>query len=879
MSGLIYKCRNCDKEFSPQGIKNHETKCLPTYTPRTDMPESLALGPFSSYEPPSARFEFPKMLYTMLEDCTFDEDLYKIVSWQPHGLAFKVHNREEMEKILPRWFREKYESWRCLLEQWGFLKLSRGKDRGCWYQKNFIHRSSFLNSKNMYEKIPKKKFLDGNPDYLSPREEPDLDKLSTLDNRISPKQRKRKAIASQDSIENKNAKVEKATNNSLPNKNMIDSKDKIKDKIKNTNNTSISRYATSHIKKCRYCDGQFMPQGIGKHEKSCAMRIDIESEEEEEAPPDSTKCRFCNKFFSKYGIKNHEMACMRVIDAEKKSNNDDEDKIMDPDDAHVPQDMVPCKYCGKFWSKYGLKTHEKFCNIDGSKNGQKINNMKKSGKKNNRESTLSDDSSVTSTESGCQVCGFDDDHANLLLCEGCETELHTYCLNPPLEKVPEGDWFCDSCSNRTKKAEENLGKLIHRVPSEMMERFGEICFAKSAENAHWWPALIFDPRSFLHNAEVVELARRNLGKRYLVFFFENQDAFAAIPKTWIMSWEDGIEKEFDKGRCVRHASKNRRHQFQRAMDAAKAAFEDDPAIITDSPTKSKSNGMEFDSQMHDDSEERSFLQQNEFVLCSICGKEGEEFQTSISSNNDWQCSSCQGSARGSRNRTSSSIRNISNEVSEVKELSTEEWILIKEEVLKEVEETSPSRYPELIDKELLKGVTMKSSGKWQSQPFIDGKLRYVGMFQDKRKAAFAAQLVRNKIPSSASATIDHDNANSDPVPKSSVPFPTSTALSFKHHSSKHESDFGSFIDKKPSRSKKRSAVTMTQKTQVNNEIVHSLQQSRQESPEKKRLQEKAEEKRKLQLRSPPQHLQEHERNELLLSASFCNYYVLPLSEM
>ncbi|OEU22880.1 hypothetical protein FRACYDRAFT_165607, partial [Fragilariopsis cylindrus CCMP1102] len=50
--------------------------------------------------------------------------------------------------------------------------------------------------------------------------------------------------------------------------------------------------------------------------------------------------------------------------------------------------------------------------------------------------------SVTSTESGCQVCGFDDDHANLLLCEGCETELHTYCLDPPLEKVPEGDWFC-----------------------------------------------------------------------------------------------------------------------------------------------------------------------------------------------------------------------------------------------------------------------------------------------------------------------------------------------------------------------------------------------------------------------------------------------------
>jgi len=315
------------------------------------------------------------------------------------------------------------------------------------------------------------------------------------------------------------------------------------------------------------------------------------------------------------------------------------------------------------------------------------------------------------------------------------------------------------------------------------------------------------------------------------------------------------------------------------MDAAKAAFEDDPAGTTDFPTKSKSNGMEFNSQMHDDSEERSFLQRNGFVLCSICGKEGEESQTSISSNNDWQCSSCQRSARGSRNQTSSSIQKISMGVSEVKELSTEEWTLIKEEVLKEVEEASPSRYPVLIDDELLKGVTMKTSGKWQSQPFIEGKLRYVGMFLDKRKAAFAAQLARNRFPLSVSATIDHGKANSDPVPKDSVLFPISTALSSNQHSSKHESNFGSFIDKKPSRSKYRSAAIMAKKTQVNNEIVHSLQQSRQESPEKKRLQEKVYEKRELQLRSPPPHLQEHERNELLLSASFCNYYILPLSKI
>ena len=43
---------------------------------------------------------------------------------------------------------------------------------------------------------------------------------------------------------------------------------------------------------------------------------------------------------------------------------------------------------------------------------------------------------------GCLACGVDDDHANLLLCEGCNDEYHTYCLEPPLTAVPSGDWFC-----------------------------------------------------------------------------------------------------------------------------------------------------------------------------------------------------------------------------------------------------------------------------------------------------------------------------------------------------------------------------------------------------------------------------------------------------
>jgi PHD-finger len=49
---------------------------------------------------------------------------------------------------------------------------------------------------------------------------------------------------------------------------------------------------------------------------------------------------------------------------------------------------------------------------------------------------------ILPSSTGCLVCGVDDDHANLLLCEECNGEFHTYCLTPKLDTVPEYDWFC-----------------------------------------------------------------------------------------------------------------------------------------------------------------------------------------------------------------------------------------------------------------------------------------------------------------------------------------------------------------------------------------------------------------------------------------------------
>ncbi|KAK1942651.1 Histone-lysine N-methyltransferase SETD1B-A [Phytophthora citrophthora] len=36
----------------------------------------------------------------------------------------------------------------------------------------------------------------------------------------------------------------------------------------------------------------------------------------------------------------------------------------------------------------------------------------------------------------------------VVICDGCNGEFDMATINPPLEKVPEGDWFCSSCTNK-----------------------------------------------------------------------------------------------------------------------------------------------------------------------------------------------------------------------------------------------------------------------------------------------------------------------------------------------------------------------------------------------------------------------------------------------
>ena len=83
-----------------------------------------------------------------------------------------------------------------------------------------------------------------------------------------------------------------------------------------------------------------------------------------------------------------------------------------------------------------------------------------------------------------------------------------------------------------------------------------------------------------------------------MYFFENQDAFAAIPEKWVLTWNEAVKKQYDKGKSVQNASMSRKEQFQRAMDLANEALEDDS-----SSSGSVSDTMELNSPVGSDIED------------------------------------------------------------------------------------------------------------------------------------------------------------------------------------------------------------------------------------------------------------------------------------
>ncbi|NXQ49218.1 UHRF1 ligase, partial [Catharus fuscescens] len=47
----------------------------------------------------------------------------------------------------------------------------------------------------------------------------------------------------------------------------------------------------------------------------------------------------------------------------------------------------------------------------------------------------------------CHICGGKQDPDKQLMCDECDMAFHIYCLQPPLSRIPDEDWYCPECRN------------------------------------------------------------------------------------------------------------------------------------------------------------------------------------------------------------------------------------------------------------------------------------------------------------------------------------------------------------------------------------------------------------------------------------------------
>mmetsp|Transcript_10846 Transcript_10846/g.16588 ORF Transcript_10846/g.16588 Transcript_10846/m.16588 type:complete len:418 (+) Transcript_10846:13-1266(+) len=167
---------------------------------------------------------------------------------------------------------------------------------------------------------------------------------------------------------------------------------------------------------------------------------------------------------------------------------------------------------------------------------------------------------------GCRVCSKDNDHSNMLICEKCSAEYHFYCIG--LKAVPRDDWFCDGCEPESDSEDEDgLDLKVAALPPRFTSRFGEIVFAQGGSGYGMWPCYIYDPRMTVGGAR--ELAKKNLGRKHLVYFFHCLEApFAALAESKIVEWYEGLTENFNLGKAAKHHGKKRALQFAEALKLA-----------------------------------------------------------------------------------------------------------------------------------------------------------------------------------------------------------------------------------------------------------------------------------------------------------------------
>ena len=117
------------------------------YAPASGMELSETSQDFLATSPDVQLVKNPKKLRgtvlenvrAMLRDAE-EQGFASIVSWLPHGQAFKVHKKDEfVDNIMPRYIKaQKFTYFSDTLRIWGFARIKVGRDKGSYYHYKFV---------------------------------------------------------------------------------------------------------------------------------------------------------------------------------------------------------------------------------------------------------------------------------------------------------------------------------------------------------------------------------------------------------------------------------------------------------------------------------------------------------------------------------------------------------------------------------------------------------------------------------------------------------------------------------------------------------------------------------------------------------------------
>ncbi|PWN30145.1 hypothetical protein BDZ90DRAFT_247738 [Jaminaea rosea] len=65
----------------------------------------------------------------------------------------------------------------------------------------------------------------------------------------------------------------------------------------------------------------------------------------------------------------------------------------------------------------------------------------------------------------CEVCGEKGDDAAIMFCDRCDRGWHLYCLDPPLDGPPKGQWYCPTCQQLGEHVKA-VSRKSHKVRSD-----------------------------------------------------------------------------------------------------------------------------------------------------------------------------------------------------------------------------------------------------------------------------------------------------------------------------------------------------------------------------------------------------------------------------